>query len=567
MKKSTISILLSILLLCSNASAAMRFELSPDSDKVIGTGEALGINEAVKIIVLNGDAEASDIDFQNADDVQRKILYFDILTPAGDGAPIRTEIDFSAFESGRVYKVYAIPAFTSSNEAVKDFGDEYTEIAFASLTDRNDSIKELFTALNEDSAAVSAYLAEKGKYLGIDYEMFKSASADGVAKIMLADKNRLQTEGASIRELADFIDDAALLNILNNGGTIDIAYLDSLLQSDARHAAVKDAYLSIPDAKKNNILSDISKKGFKTYAELGQSIHNSVIMNAFNYTNTNADGLYKILCDYAETVDPKIDLKPLSKLSGSERSNAVWNLRNKKYQTVAELKSAIDHLSDNDTRINAPSGGGGGASDSSSVGGSVVPSGKSTGLSPFTDMDAYKWAEDALYYLVQTNIISGYGDGTFRPGNPITRAEFVKIIATCFMETGGNDAMPFGDVPADAWYAPYIATAYANNIVSGFSETEFGPERYITRQDMAVILRNILKMQGIETEGDQPSIADDDDIGEYAKDAVYTLKNLGIINGYEDGSFRPRNHANRAETVQMVYNFLLKKGELENEDD
>ena len=84
---------------------------------------------------------------------------------------------------------------------------------------------------------------------------------------------------------------------------------------------------------------------------------------------------------------------------------------------------------------------------------------------------------------------------------------------------------------------------------------------------MAVILSNVLQAQGIEAVTDKPGIADDDDIGEYAKDAVYTLKNLGIINGYEDGSFKPRNNANRAETVQMVYNFLLKKGELENEED
>ena len=105
----------------------------------------------------------------------------------------------------------------------------------------------------------------------------------------------------------------------------------------------------------------------------------------------------------------------------------------------------------------------------------------------------------------------------------------------------------------------------ANKIVSGLSDTEFGPDICITRQDMAVILYNTALAMDFEMNAENADIADDADISEYAKNAVYALKNAGIINGYEDGSFRPKNNANRAEAAQMVYGFLMKKGEFENE--
>ena len=563
MKKFIACTLLSVLLFNLQVSAEMRFRLSADSDEVIGTGAELGVNEIVKIIVL----KEGNIDTNDIQQVQDNLLYFNVLTKGEAGKAVSERIDFSAFEENKIYKVFAIEAFTSdSNTAIKDFGDRYAEIGYAGLVTRAQYVQDIRNALSVSAEKVAEELEAKGIFIGIDYDMFKLASAERVAETMFSDKGRLNLAELDIKTLAGYIDDAVLGDVLNgaNSGQVSTEYISELIYNDARYADIKTAFAKIPEDKKANILSDISKKSLTNYAQLEQEIKNSAVINAFNYTDANAENLYQLLCDFASVVEPNLNIGKLSALNSSARSIAVKNLSDKKYATVQELKNAIDGIKTSDTIINAPAGGGVGGG-----GGSAIPtSGGHQGitLTPFSDMEQYKWAEDALYYLSQKNIVSGYGDNTFKPENNITRAEFVKIIVSCFFDEYEGAEMPFADVGADKWYSKYIAAALAQKIVSGLSETEFGPDRYMTRQDMAVVLYNTAKIIDFDTDTEKADIADDSDISEYAKEAVYALKNAGVINGYEDGSFRPKNNANRAETVQMVYNFLIKRGELANEE-
>ena len=562
MKKFIACALLSVLLFNLQVSAEMRFRLSADSDEVIGTGAELGVNEIVKIIVLKG----GNIDTNDIQQVQDNLLYFNVLTRETTSGAVDKTIDFSAFEENKIYKVFAIEAFTSDSNIVnKDFGDRYTEIGYAGLASRNQYMQDIRSALGISAEKVKEELVAKGIFMGIDYEMFKLASAERVAETMFSDKGRLNLAELDIKTLAGYIDDAVLGDVLNgaNSGQVSTEYISELIYNDARYADIKTAFAKIPEDKKANILSDISKKSLTNYAQLEQEIKNSAVINAFNYADANAEILYQLLCDFATVVEPNLNIGKLSALNSSARSIAVKNLSDKKYATVEALKNAIDEIKTSDTIINAPAGGGGGG------GGSAIPtSGGHQGitLTPFSDMEQYKWAEDALYYLAQKNIDSGYGDNTFKPEKNITRAEFVKIIVSCFFDEDEGAEMPFADVGADKWYSKYIAAALAQKIVSGLSETEFGPDRYMTRQDMAVVLYNTAKIIDFDTDTEKADIADDGDISEYAKEAVYALKNAGVINGYEDGSFRPKNNANRAETVQMVYNFLIKRGELANEE-
>ena len=121
------------------------------------------------------------------------------------------------------------------------------------------------------------------------------------------------------------------------------------------------------------------------------------------------------------------------------------------------------------------------------------------------------------------------------------------------------------DVADDAWYSSYVKTAYAKGLISGVSATQFAPDTPITRQDMAVVLYNAAYEIDFDMDVVKPAVTDADSIAEYAIDAVGALKGAGVINGYEDNSFRPSNYANRAETAQMIFNFLVKKGEYDNE--
>ena len=173
MKKNIACILLFVLLFNLQVSAEMQLRLSADTDEVIGTDSELKINEAVKIIVLDEGVDVQSIDFDDPDDIQNKILYFNVLTPDEIGASGEVSIDFSSLSSNKIYRVFAVPVLTSNGKDSEDFSDRYTEIGYSKLADRNQYLQNMKDALKTGSEQVKAELDAEGIYMGIDYEMFK----------------------------------------------------------------------------------------------------------------------------------------------------------------------------------------------------------------------------------------------------------------------------------------------------------------------------------------------------------------------------------------------------------
>lgn len=173
-----------------------------------------------------------------------------------------------------------------------------------------------------------------------------------------------------------------------------------------------------------------------------------------------------------------------------------------------------------------------------------------TPSSIFRDISNYGWASEAINTLYQAGIINGMEDGVFNPAGQVTREQFCKMVVALFDVPTGSVASSFGDVNAGAWYAPYITAAMQAGYIQGQSNEYFGVGESIMRQDIAVILYRAL--------GDQNSKAvlnfsDKENIAPYAEDAIAELVGLGIINGYEDGSLKPRGTATRAEAAKMIY--------------
>lgn len=117
----------------------------------------------------------------------------------------------------------------------------------------------------------------------------------------------------------------------------------------------------------------------------------------------------------------------------------------------------------------------------------------------------------------------------------------------------------FDDSKASDWHNKYIAAAFTNGIVAGESENIFGVGEKITRQDMAVILYRAAKYKGMTFDSAKTEFSDDTEISDYAQEAVYSLKNAGIINGLEDGAFAPKQAATRAQAAQMIYSAINYK--------
>lgn len=176
--------------------------------------------------------------------------------------------------------------------------------------------------------------------------------------------------------------------------------------------------------------------------------------------------------------------------------------------------------------------------------------------SVFTDISKNHWAYDAIKYLVDRGIVNGMGDGSVHPERTILREEFVKLLVLAMELSTGVSNSTFTDVKESDWFAPYIAAAKESGILNGYADGRAGIGEEISREDMAVMIFRAAELLGVKTENE---FADSEAISDYAKDAVYTLQESGVINGRNDGTFAPKTKATRAETAAMLYK-AIKKG-------
>ena len=173
----------------------------------------------------------------------------------------------------------------------------------------------------------------------------------------------------------------------------------------------------------------------------------------------------------------------------------------------------------------------------------------------FNDLSKEHWAYSELMYMADSKIMNGTGDGNIEPGRTIRREEFIKMLVAALGLKLEDGKTAFTDVAENAWYAPYIAAAKKAGILNGYEDGRAGIGEEITREDMAVI---IFRAAEIAQSGASDIFADDNTISGYAKNAVYTLKDLGVINGMGDGTFAPKEFATRAETACMLYKAIKK---------
>lgn len=212
------------------------------------------------------------------------------------------------------------------------------------------------------------------------------------------------------------------------------------------------------------------------------------------------------------------------------------------------------------------SGSGGGGSNSSgktvSVSEVYAPTNTATenqGVS-FTDIGSVSWANIAITELSKAGVLQGKGNGIFAPNDSLTRAEFVKIMVSALELTDENAKVSFEDVPQDEWYYKYIASAKKAGLAAGISESLFGVNDSITREDMAVMVLRLMKLFDIDTTGTAADFSDYNEISDYAKDAVLQLSGAGIINGMGDGTFSPKTYVTRAQGAKVIYDLLIRKG-------
>jgi hypothetical protein len=162
----------------------------------------------------------------------------------------------------------------------------------------------------------------------------------------------------------------------------------------------------------------------------------------------------------------------------------------------------------------------------------------------FTDISNH-WGKDKIESWIDKGFVSGYPDGSFKPDQEITRAEFMAIVNSAFSFTM-TEPTNYLDVDNGAWYAHNLAVAKAGGYIKGYPDGTMRPNNPISREEAAAIIMRLNNL--IDNEAAASQFADAADTN-WSKGAVGAVADAGIMQGYLDGTFQPQGFITRAEAV------------------
>lgn len=183
----------------------------------------------------------------------------------------------------------------------------------------------------------------------------------------------------------------------------------------------------------------------------------------------------------------------------------------------------------------------------------------------FSDVSLGYWARPFIEKLAEKNVIKGFPDGTFKPDQPVTRAQFAAIVRQAFDRESTRQYRGFADVPTNHWAQPAIDKAYSTRFLSGYPGNLFQPNQRIPKVQALVALAS-----GLELEPDAPTdevlatFRDAADIPGYADKGITASTEAGLVVNYPNANFlNPNQQATRAEIAAFVYQALVDQGDLE----
>lgn len=175
---------------------------------------------------------------------------------------------------------------------------------------------------------------------------------------------------------------------------------------------------------------------------------------------------------------------------------------------------------------------------------------------PFTDVQAGAWYADAVKYVFDQGLMNGMSAQEFGPDGQVTRGQVVTILwRLAGSPTVSGKAFP--DVSASAWYADAVAWASANGVVSGYENGGFGPGDPVTREQLAAILYRYAQLSGKDTDqtADLSGYTDSVTISAWAPQALKWAVGSGLISGTGTHTLSPRGTATRAQIAVILQNF------------
>ncbi|MET3546949.1 hypothetical protein ABID47_003565 [Paenibacillus favisporus] len=163
------------------------------------------------------------------------------------------------------------------------------------------------------------------------------------------------------------------------------------------------------------------------------------------------------------------------------------------------------------------------------------------------------WAAKDIAVASRLGLVNGYGDGSFKPDLPISRAEISELLVRAFALRQGNEVVTFKDMH-DHWAAESIGILASNGIVKGNASGLFQAERSLTRAEMAQMMANLADLSELAT-GEARHFTDITD-SYWAKDIIGQAAASGLLEGRDESRFAPNEPVTRAEAVTMILRLL-----------
>ncbi|MBR5535209.1 MAG: S-layer homology domain-containing protein [Clostridia bacterium] len=386
------------------------------------------------------------------------------------------------------------------------------------------------------------------KLTGEDYENLTPEAKDAFAELILNGINGEYTPGKGgydAENSEDFIKEAYIIAAYNEGGIessvlAELIYrFSSVIGFDAEDAALygkiqnKDTLAQVVKTIDSEV-NDID--------ELAEALEKAAAVQIIN--ETHAYNLVSAVKDNNDIF--QVDEDEIGKLLAKKKFRNIFCEKFVGvYYSVAEIREAWDDAYEEawdeyEDSLNSGGGGGGGGTVTKTAEVNTQISQDENKKDPNVEIKdyysdvaetSYYWASDAILNLTKAQIVSGYGDKTFGPEKGVTRAEFMKMIVNVFGLADITATSAFADVDSNAWYYIYVASAEKLGIAQGYGNGLFGINDPVTRQDAITIVYRAAKAKGLSLDKFKAStdkFTDKASIAAYAQEAVSALHNAGV---------------------------------------
>ena len=203
---------------------------------------------------------------------------------------------------------------------------------------------------------------------------------------------------------------------------------------------------------------------------------------------------------------------------------------------------------------------------------SLVPTALAEKADDFTDVSRSDWYYQFVDYVTSKGYFNGTAETTFAPAENMTRAMFVTVLFRFDGAKGDRSQSAFTDVAPGEWYTAAINWAAANKIVDGVGNGKFAPNDPITRAQMCTMIERYLDLYRkawkvtLPETGSVSVMVDESAIPAYALAAVKQCQRHGLVNGFEDGTFRPNDLSTRAQVAAVIYrmSYLVQNAKPDN---